>query len=224
MPTNNKRIAGASWLKSWRSAKEKAFASLAYAGCWLKADAGKSGGEAEQGRGKRREQRMRSMVVTAWGAFGLEASPRAVTSLYFPGCFPDDFQPNPHPSPLLQKAELEIAEYFAGSRTRFSIPLEPGGSEFMQAVWRELCLIPFGQRLTYGQVAARLGNVAASRAVGMACARNPLSLLIPCHRVVGTGNKLTGFSAGGVAMKQRLLDHEGNSLFARAGRSPSQFS
>ena len=85
----------------------------------------------------------------------------------------------------------------------------------MRSVWERLCGIEFGEVMTYGGVAKALDKPGASRAVGMACRNNPIPLLIPCHRVVGAGNKLTGFSGGGVEMKRRLIEHEMGGLFDR---------
>jgi methylated-DNA-[protein]-cysteine S-methyltransferase len=110
----------------------------------------------------------------------------------------------------------QLAEYFAGDRTSFHLPtsINPG-SEFERAVWSELRLIPYGQTRTYGQVAAAVGDPGAARAVGIACNRNPLPLLVPCHRVVGAGGKLVGFGAG-LPAKRWLLEHEARVAMVRA--------
>jgi methylated-DNA-[protein]-cysteine S-methyltransferase len=101
----------------------------------------------------------------------------------------------------------QLAEYFAGERTEFDLPLAPAGTEFQQRVWQLLRAIPLGQTRTYGQLAAELGNPAAMRAVGLANGRNPISIIVPCHRVIGSTGALTGY-AGGLAAKQWLLEHE----------------
>ena len=88
------------------------------------------------------------------------------------------------------------------------MPLEPRGTEFQKAVWNELLKIPFGETKTYGEIAAAMGKPKASRAVGMGCNRNPIAIIIPCHRVVGKNGSLTGF-AGGLDVKGKLLEHEG---------------
>ena len=111
------------------------------------------------------------------------------------------------PSPLSDLAATQIAEYLNGHRSAFDLPTTPSGTYFQKQVWEELCRIPWGETRTYGQIAAALGKPGASRAVGMACNKNPLWILIPCHRVVGSGKKLTGY-AGGLALKQHLLDLE----------------
>jgi methylated-DNA-[protein]-cysteine S-methyltransferase len=109
--------------------------------------------------------------------------------------------------PVLAAAAEQLTEYFAGRRNDFNLPLDPAGTEFQRRVWRQLRLIPFGQTATYGQIAAALNQPTAARAVGLANARNPLSIVVPCHRVVGADGTLTGY-AGGLRRKQRLLDHE----------------
>lgn len=110
--------------------------------------------------------------------------------------------------PVLNEAVKQLSEYFAGSRRTFSLPLEPRGTEFQKAVWNELLKIPFGETKTYGEIAAAMGKPKASRAVGMGCNRNPIAIIIPCHRVVGKNGSLTGF-AGGLDVKGKLLEHEG---------------
>ena len=106
--------------------------------------------------------------------------------------------------PVLRHAEQELAEYFAGRRTAFSVPLDLRGTPFQQGVWEALRAIPFGETRSYGQLARQLGRATASRAVGAANGRNPLSIIVPCHRVVGSSGKLTGF-AGGLDRKAHLL-------------------
>lgn len=107
-------------------------------------------------------------------------------------------------SPVLAQAAAQLAEYFAGQRQSFTIPLAPRGTPFQQEVWRALCAIPYGQTRSYGQLAAALGRPSAARAVGGACRRNPIWLMIPCHRVVGASGSLTGY-AGGLERKKALL-------------------
>jgi methylated-DNA-[protein]-cysteine S-methyltransferase len=108
---------------------------------------------------------------------------------------------------LICLATSQLRQYFAGSRQHFDLPLAPQGTPFQLAVWQLIQQIPFGSTLTYGELAARLGSPNKARAVGGAANRNPLPLLIPCHRVLGAGGKLTGF-AGGLEMKQFLLTLE----------------
>lgn len=114
-------------------------------------------------------------------------------------------------SPLLQAAFAELNEYFAASRQEFSLPLRAVGTPFQRAVWTELGKIPYHETRSYGEMAKRLRKPGAARAVGMACHRNPLPILIPCHRVVGADGHLTGFG-GGIPMKKALLDLESGAL------------
>ncbi len=110
--------------------------------------------------------------------------------------------------PVLAQAEAQLREYFAGARTRFDLPLDFRGTDFQRSVWAELLAIPFGETRSYGEIAAKLGRPTASRAVGAANGRNPISIVAPCHRVVGSDGKLTGF-AGGLEAKAYLLGLEG---------------
>jgi methylated-DNA-[protein]-cysteine S-methyltransferase len=118
-------------------------------------------------------------------------------------------------TPFMQtRAELE--EYFAGLRTEFSVPLRPSGTDFQLGVWRRLCDIPFGETISYLELARRIGNPNACRAVGMANSRNPISIIVPCHRVIGADRSLTGY-AGGLERKRALLEHEARTRPAAAG-------
>lgn len=110
-------------------------------------------------------------------------------------------------TPVLEKAAQEIAEYFAGKRTEFTFPMRAQGTPFQTAVWDALLHIPFGEKKTYGQIAAEVDNPKGSRAVGMACNKNPIMIAVPCHRVVGAGGALTGY-AGGLSIKEKLLKLE----------------
>ena len=109
----------------------------------------------------------------------------------------------------LPAAARQLTEYFAGKRREFDLPLNPQGTEFQQRVWAELTQIPFGETRSYGQLAKRLGNSNASRAVGLANGRNPIAIIVPCHRVIGADGSLTGFG-GGLDRKEWLLSHEGH--------------
>lgn len=115
--------------------------------------------------------------------------------------------------PLLARVVTELGQYFAGERTEFDVPLAPVGTEFQQRVWTRLRSIPYGQTATYGQIARDLGMpVGAARAVGLANGRNPIPIVIPCHRVIGADGTLTGY-AGGLDRKRTLLDLECGALF-----------
>lgn len=106
--------------------------------------------------------------------------------------------------PVLRQAEKELDEYFAGKRTRFTVALEFTGTDFQKKVWKALLEIPFGETRSYGDIARKLGKPGAMRAVGAANGRNPISIIAPCHRVIGADGSLTGF-AGGLAAKKKLL-------------------
>ncbi len=111
-------------------------------------------------------------------------------------------------SPLLKETERQIRAYFSGSLRRFDLPLAPKGTPFMQNVWQALERIPFGVTASYADIACAIGRPKACRAVGMANNKNPIAIVIPCHRVIGRDNKLVGYG-GGLHIKQRLLRLEG---------------
>ncbi|MEU3627447.1 cysteine methyltransferase [Amycolatopsis coloradensis] len=117
-------------------------------------------------------------------------------------------------APIFRETEKQLKEYFAGQRKDFDLPLSFGGTEFQRMVWEGLLGIPYGETVSYGQLADRLGRPAASRAVGLANGKNPISIIVPCHRVVGSNGDLTGYG-GGVERKRQLLDfeREGSTLF-----------
>lgn len=108
---------------------------------------------------------------------------------------------------LLKQAAKELSEYFQGKRQSFTVPIRTEGTDFQRRVWEALCRIPYGETRTYGEIARQIGSPKGARAVGMACNRNPIMLIVPCHRVVGSDGKLVGF-AGGLAMKETLLRME----------------
>ena len=109
---------------------------------------------------------------------------------------------------VLIRTAAQLAEYFAGERRVFDLPLAPRGSEFQVGVWRALLRIPYGETCSYGDIARSVGRPDASRAVGAANGRNPIPIIVPCHRVVGSKGELTGFG-GGLDTKRWLLEHEG---------------
>jgi methylated-DNA-[protein]-cysteine S-methyltransferase len=148
---------------------------------------------------------------TPVGPLLLTASDDALTGLWFgvkpvPGARDDSH-------PVLGTAAAQLGEYFAGARRDFDLPLAPAGTPFQLTVWEQLRLIPYGTTTSYGELARRVGNPAASRAVGLANGRNPIAIIVPCHRVIGANGSLTGFG-GGMAAKRTLLDLEcGAALF-----------
>jgi methylated-DNA-[protein]-cysteine S-methyltransferase len=109
---------------------------------------------------------------------------------------------------VLDEACRQLTEYFAGARRTFDLPLAPEGTAFQRRVWERLRAIGYGETVSYGALAAALDAPRAARAVGAACGRNPLPVVVPCHRVVGAAGDLRGFGLGGVAVKRRLLDLE----------------
>lgn len=113
----------------------------------------------------------------------------------------------PKDTPLLKEAQKQLEEYFAGRRKTFDLPLNPKGTKFMKEVWTALQEIPYGETKTYGEIAEKVGNPKAARAVGMANHRNPIPIIIPCHRVIGSNGKLVGYALG-MDKKQYLLEWE----------------
>jgi methylated-DNA-[protein]-cysteine S-methyltransferase len=122
-------------------------------------------------------------------------------------------------SPVLVEAAQQLAEYFAGERTKFELDIEFVGTGFQKKVWAALLTIPFGETCSYGDIARQIGSARAVRAVGAANGRNPLSIVAPCHRVIGASGALTGF-AGGLETKQMLLATEANAKQRQAGGNP----
>ena len=145
------------------------------------------------------------------GPLTIHASPRGLTGLFFPGeTAPlDDGARDPG---AFADARRQLEEYFAGSRRVFTLPLLPRGTDFQRRVWDELLRIPYGTTVSYSELAARLGNLAATRAVARANATNPLPIVVPCHRVIGADGSLTGYG-GGMHRKQTLLALEQTTLF-----------
>jgi methylated-DNA-[protein]-cysteine S-methyltransferase len=114
----------------------------------------------------------------------------------------------PAKSTPVAQAARQLQAYFAGKRCDFNVPLSPKGTEFQRRVWHELERIPYGRTISYGELAKRVGNPKASRAVGAANGANPLPIVVPCHRVIGANGTLTGFGAG-IRVKAKLLEIEG---------------
>jgi methylated-DNA-[protein]-cysteine S-methyltransferase len=117
-----------------------------------------------------------------------------------------DWQENDNAVPF-EETKRQLTAYFSGQRTQFELPLRLQGTPFQQRVWAALQTIPYGETLSYGELAQQIGQPTASRAVGLANGRNPVSIVVPCHRVIGANGKLTGYG-GGIERKQWLLNHE----------------
>jgi methylated-DNA-[protein]-cysteine S-methyltransferase len=156
-----------------------------------------------------------SVVSTPLGPLELRARGDTLCGLYLPDTrHPPAPADGPAPRhPVLVATARQLAEYFAGQRRVFDLPLAPDGTPFQQQVWRQLLEIPFGFTSSYGELARAVGRPNASRAVGAANGRNPISIIIPCHRVIGSDGSLTGYG-GGEPAKRWLLDHESPLLTA----------
>jgi len=140
------------------------------------------------------------------GPLTLEASARGLTAIRFAQPARAD-RPSPEHRVLLDRGERELGEYLAGDRRAFDVPVDPRGTEFQMRVWRELRRVGFGETISYAELARRLESPRAVRAVGQANGRNPLPIIIPCHRVIATDGSLGGY-AGGLDVKRRLLTLE----------------
>ena len=144
-------------------------------------------------------------VDSPCGIIKITANDSSILSI----CFVDYNESDNQPNDLTNLASLQLKEYLNHKRRRFDLPLCPSGSVFQQRVWQTLTTIPYGQSTSYLSIAQRVGNPKGSRAVGRANGNNPISIVIPCHRVIGSNGALTGY-AGGLSRKKWLLEHEGN--------------
>lgn len=140
-------------------------------------------------------------VDTPIGKMYFVGDDRYITELRF-GEIADE-----NPSPVLNMGRIQLEEYFEGKRKEFDLPLQAAGTDFQKKVWQALREIPYGETASYGGIAEKIGNKNACRAVGMANNRNPIAVIIPCHRVVGADGSLTGY-AGGLDKKEFLLKLE----------------
>lgn len=143
-------------------------------------------------------------VPSPIGPLTLTAAADALISLAFGGGRPFGGAP----TPLLKQSVRELEAYFAGERRTFTIPLAPAGTAFQKKVWSALLEIPYGRTATYGEIAAKIGKPGGAVAVGQANSRNPIPILIPCHRVIGANGKMVGYT-GGMHIKEALLGIEG---------------
>lgn len=150
----------------------------------------------------------RRRIDSPLGELWLSANEAALVGVYFasqPGARARQAAACTHP--VLDLAAAELAEYFRGERRRFSLPIAPQGTPFQRAVYRALAELDYGELCSYAELARRAGHPGAARAAGAANARNPLSIVVPCHRVIGADGRLTGY-AGGLERKRWLLQHE----------------
>jgi methylated-DNA-[protein]-cysteine S-methyltransferase len=150
-----------------------------------------------------------TILATELGELTIVRDGERLTGLYFPHHWyrPGPASFGPRAGEGFGPAASQLAEYLAGARTAFDLPLDPRGSEFQLRVWDLIAQIPYGQTASYGELARALGGPQTAQEVGAAVGRNPLSILIPCHRVIGSDGKLTGY-AGGLKRKQHLLELE----------------
>jgi len=151
------------------------------------------------------QARARITVPTPIGPITLTSVNQKITSVQLSKKMP----PLGH-CPTLEQASHQITQYFKGKLNRFSLPTKVSGTVFQEAVWGEIARLPFGSVISYGEIATKLKNPKAARAVGMAVGANPIPLIVGCHRVLGSAGQLTGYSGGqGIKTKIALLDHEG---------------
>jgi methylated-DNA-[protein]-cysteine S-methyltransferase len=149
--------------------------------------------------------------VTPLGTMIATAAGGALTGLYYEGgchvpAISRDWREDPSATPIAE-CRRQLEEYLGGARRSFELPLAPEGSEFQRRVWIEIARIPYGETLSYAELARRAGSPGSARAAGAATGRNPLSIVVPCHRVIGSDGRLTGY-AGGLERKTRLLEIE----------------
>jgi methylated-DNA-[protein]-cysteine S-methyltransferase len=158
-------------------------------------------------------------VASPLGRIRLTANADGVTSVHFEG---ERYAPPVHPSwvrdpahPLIVRAAAQLAAYFAGARRGFDLPLAPAGTPFQKVVWKAIGAVPAGATITYAELARRAGRPGSARAAGAATGRNPIAIVIPCHRIVGADGSLTGY-AGGLDRKRALLALERDGALPRA--------
>lgn len=152
-----------------------------------------------------------ALLASPVGELRLIAADDGLAAILFPEHHGAAVSPVPNAvapeHPVLRLAQVQLAEYFAGTRDRFTIPLSPSGTPFQHRVWAALATIPYAETRSYLEIARQIGSPNAMRAVGAANGKNPLSIVVPCHRVIGANGTLTGFG-GGLEAKRWLLDHE----------------
>lgn len=146
---------------------------------------------------------MKSSIAKPVSGFALTFDDEALVAVELSKSFSDERE-----TPLSKKTKKELTEYLDGKRESFDVPIKPMGTEFQEKVWRALCDIPYGEVRTYKDIAEAVGSPRGFRAVGLANNRNPLMIVVPCHRVIGANGKLVGY-AGGLDMKTSLLALEG---------------
>ena len=156
-------------------------------------------------------ERAMTVVESPLGPLTLVATDQALVGLHLRALGPGEVAAEPRRTPLLEEAAAQLRAYFAGDREDFELPLEPAGTDFQRAVWAALRRIPYGATWSYARLAREVGRPRAVRAVGAANGANPIAVILPCHRVIGTDGSLTGYG-GGLPRKKWLLAHEGAEL------------
>ncbi len=149
---------------------------------------------------------------TTIGKLRITEDDSAITGLELPSALKETDEEHDE-TPLLLEAARQLGDYFSGKLTVFSLPLAPAGTPFMKQVWDQLLKVPYGQTCSYKDIAVAIHRPLAVRAVGMANHRNPIAIIIPCHRIIGANGSLIGYG-GGLPLKQTLLDHEKRILHA----------
>ena len=145
---------------------------------------------------------------TEIGTIGIRENNKYITDIYFSKIDTND---NIEETELIKECFLQLKEYFEGNRKSFDLPIDAKGTEFQKKVWDELLKIPYGETKSYKDIALAIGNEKACRAIGMANNKNPIPIIIPCHRVIGSNKKLVGYS-GGIDIKEKLLNIENINL------------
>ncbi|KEK24961.1 methylated-DNA--[protein]-cysteine S-methyltransferase [Bacillus gaemokensis] len=145
----------------------------------------------------------RAYYESELGLLEITANDKGITSVIFV-----EERKEESKNEIVERCLAELDEYFHGERTEFSVPLSADGTSFQKSVWDALYTIPYGVSVSYLEIAEKVGNIKAARAIGGANSRNPISIIVPCHRVIGKSGKLVGY-AGGLWRKEWLLKHEG---------------
>jgi methylated-DNA-[protein]-cysteine S-methyltransferase len=150
----------------------------------------------------------KSYLESPQGLIEIAATSKGISAIAFVDSANGDVDGGVTSNDFTEAAKVQLADYFNGSLTQFDLPFDAKGTAFQQAVWKALCDIPYGETASYADIANKLNNPKAVRAVGMANGRNPIAIVVPCHRVIGSNKTLTGY-AGGLERKQYLLKLEG---------------
>ena len=154
---------------------------------------------------------LKGTLASPIGLLQLEATERGLSAIRFPHRAPNPSHQNNH-HPLIAMARRQLSDYFAGKLKTFSVELDWQGTPFQESVWEALTRIPFGDTVTYADIARAIGRPRSARPVGGAVGKNPLPIIVPCHRVIGSDQSLTGFT-GGLDIKIQLLQLEGRQIF-----------